>query len=153
MTAEAHVGLALKPGTVTFFLAESIKNSAQLPIDRGDLEDGTTLRPGHIDVVFEVDGAGCLRRHQVDLEAGIGKHEYLRGNRDLQVLQQRGQVSAPGVELQFYVATVDLPLQPGYRVGRRAGRVSDHLILGVVGKLQQGQPYRRDKEDERPASR
>src|SRR4029079_16715530 len=84
------------------------------------------------DRVVEVHGAWIARVNQVQLGAGLGKHDNLRLGRDLQGLQQRGQVAVLRVERQLQTTGVNAADERRNRIARGTCEVLDRWMIELV---------------------
>ena len=84
---------ALEDGMVALVLVQYIEDGALHRIERNELEHFSVVHLADVNVVIEVERARSLRRDLFVLEAGLGKHQRLRVDRDLQPIKHRLQIA------------------------------------------------------------
>src|SRR5262249_44548064 len=151
MTCQALV-VALESRHLTL-LVEAVENHALLCVLSCDLQHRSAAHPPHSDRVCKKHGARIARIDQGRLRTGLGEHDDLRLDRNVERSKHRSQISARAVAYDADLTVLDLPIQPRYPVVNRARGVRDCGMIARdlkrIGTLGKDDPRTEDAEQQR----
>ena len=101
MALDAVEVRALEAGFVRLVLVENIKDGALRRIERHEFERHAVVNAAYIDVVIEIKRARFIGRDLRVLKAGLGIHQSLRVDGDVEQPQHRSQIALAGFVLQL----------------------------------------------------
>src|SRR4051812_27871886 len=111
MADQAEIDLALKSGRAFLVLIQRVEDRSQLRIYCSKLQQTASVHVAYIDIIIEIKSTWPARSNQLELETGLGKHQTLRGDRHVQLTQDRRQIAEVRIGLQRYLAGVHSMLQ------------------------------------------
>ena len=118
---------ALERRPLDLMLVEQIEDRALPGVERDDLDRLAVVHLADVDVVVEVERARRLRRDLLVLEAGLRKHQRLRADRNLEMVEDRLEVAVARLPVERGFAAVESLLQLRHRVVDVAA-VVDRLV-------------------------
>ena len=136
---EAEAGLAADARAILPVRLQVIEDRSQLRVLGGDLEAVRPRGPGDIDAVVEVEGARGLGPDQAGQQAGLGEHQHLGGDGNVEFAQDGRQVGARALAGEGDFPALQTAGEDGHRVAGLAGGVGDGGVFGVVGELGGGE--------------
>ncbi len=118
---------------IGFLGVQAVENRALLGIDGRQLQHLAILHKTNGGVVVEINGARRARRDVRGLNAGARKHQHLRIDVDVQLLQDGGQVS-PAVRrvVEFDFPALELLFKLRDRVGNGTRVLNGRIVQGNV---------------------
>src|SRR5262249_20183424 len=128
---QAGVALARELRPFRLLLVQRVEDRAELRVDGRHFEDDAVPAKADVGVIAEVHGPRRRRLDALALEARLGEDQRLRGDRHVQLAQQRAQVADLVVVVQAALPRAEALLQPGAGVAPRGRAVLDRLTLNV----------------------
>src|SRR6185312_7621159 len=86
---------------IVLVVLERVEDRTQLAIHGRDLDQRRPVLPADRGVIVEIQGTRSGTADEIRLQAGLGIHQQLRARVDIEVLEERVQVAAPGDELEL----------------------------------------------------
>src|SRR5437763_777388 len=96
----------LKARLMGGLLIEGIKDNALFRIERSEFQHVARSHKTNGDSVIEIQRSRCAGCNPRRLEAGFGKHQNLRADRNAQLMQNRTEIAVLLFVLQLHLAVV-----------------------------------------------
>ena len=93
MAYETFLRFAVNQRIRIIFLRQLVEDRTRLGIDFRNFNELAVIHPTHIDVIVEINSARGFRPDLRELKARFGKDQSLGGNGDVQLLQQRAEIT------------------------------------------------------------